>query len=276
MVRVMIKGRDAFVWNAEDWMKLRQKHRIIGNLVGCLAQVPRQDVENGLPMKLLPEEVTLIKEMNIGELFAYVNPKAPPTEETKKKFNEYNERIKKEQVDYYEQKRKQDVLSMIDIIVEGKRRKLLKGDQEVVIEKDEILKSELEKTNTSNLQAGVNVQIPTEHPWFKLEDFIPAEWTYPESPLEKLKYKVFKDLWGKGYYITMGTKFGGDFLIYPGEPLKFHAFFIILCALENQNLPLTKLVTHTRLATMTKKTFVIASEQEGRIFYSSFQWTGII
>lgn len=44
-----------------------------------------------------------------------------------------------------------------------------------------------------------------------------AEWKFPETTVERLRYSVFKDLWHKGYYLTAGIKFGGDFLAYPGE-----------------------------------------------------------
>lgn len=44
-----------------------------------------------------------------------------------------------------------------------------------------------------------------------------------DIPVEKLqnysvlKAKIYEDLWHKGYYITDGEKFGGDFLLYPGN-----------------------------------------------------------
>lgn len=40
----------------------------------------------------------------------------------------------------------------------------------------------------------------------------------PESmtDLETIRYKVFKDLWSKGMFLTCGLKFGGDFLVYEG------------------------------------------------------------
>lgn len=41
-------------------------------------------------------------------------------------------------------------------------------------------------------------------------------WTYPKTHEETLRYKVFCALWEKGYYITSGSKFGGDYLMYPG------------------------------------------------------------
>jgi len=42
-------------------------------------------------------------------------------------------------------------------------------------------------------------------------------WTWPESDEDKARYKVFKDIWEKGYYITSGSKFGSDYLVYPGN-----------------------------------------------------------
>lgn len=46
---------------------------------------------------------------------------------------------------------------------------------------------------------------------------------YPSTTDEKLKYAVFKDLWEKNFYITNGSKFGGDFLVYAGK------FVLLLC-----------------------------------------------
>lgn len=31
-----------------------------------------------------------------------------------------------------------------------------------------------------------------------------------------LRYKVFSDLWRRGYYLTPGLKYGGDYLVYAG------------------------------------------------------------
>jgi tRNA-splicing endonuclease subunit Sen34 len=42
------------------------------------------------------------------------------------------------------------------------------------------------------------------------------------TDLEIIRYKVFKDLWTKGFYLTCGLKFGGDFLVYEGKINKFN------------------------------------------------------
>jgi tRNA-splicing endonuclease subunit Sen34 len=41
-------------------------------------------------------------------------------------------------------------------------------------------------------------------------------WIYPSSAEERARCEVFRDLWEKGYYMGGGSKFGGDWLVYPG------------------------------------------------------------
>ena len=53
----------------EDACQLREDYRIVGNLTGCLPQKPRQNVHLALPLQLLPEETTLLKEL--GLIVAY-------------------------------------------------------------------------------------------------------------------------------------------------------------------------------------------------------------
>lgn len=55
------------------------------------------------------------------------------------------------------------------------------------------------------------------YPWTNKDDIEIVEWKYPSTEKQQLRYKTFKDLWEKGYYLTNGEKFGGDFLAYPGN-----------------------------------------------------------
>ncbi len=41
-------------------LTLREEHRIVGTLVGCLPRFPRQVQQAGLPLLLMPEEVSLL------------------------------------------------------------------------------------------------------------------------------------------------------------------------------------------------------------------------
>lgn len=39
------------------------------------------------------------------------------------------------------------------------------------------------------------------------------------SEISVVRCKVFKDLWKKGFFVTAGTKFGADFLVYLGTSI---------------------------------------------------------
>lgn len=81
-----------------EWLLLRKEHGILGHLIGCISHLPRQDIINGLPLKLMPEEVTLILQKNIGKVYAYKDPYAARTSEVRAKYASYVEKVKKEQV----------------------------------------------------------------------------------------------------------------------------------------------------------------------------------
>ncbi|KAH8025935.1 hypothetical protein HPB51_014268 [Rhipicephalus microplus] len=46
----------------------------------------------------------------------------------------------------------------------------------------------------------------------KASNLVPVELNYPRTDAHKVRCRVFKDLWERGYYMTVGSKFGGDFL----------------------------------------------------------------
>ncbi|KAL1115608.1 hypothetical protein AAG570_005898 [Ranatra chinensis] len=239
-----------------------------------LAHTPKQNIFSGMPMTLLPEEVTLLVEKNFAKVVQLKDPANPPTQDLKDKYAEYLEKVNKEQVESYEEERKKRVLSMIDIIVEGKKRKLMKqlkqrqttGDT-IEIDREAILNSEMQRGSVTHTPY---VQTFTEDPWYKENDFTPADWNFPSTKEDKLKYEVFKNLWEKDYYVTPGQKFGGDYLIYPGDPVKFHAFAIVQCRDHTDPIPMVDLIAHSRIGSTTRKTFVIASQREdGEIAYHS-------
>ena len=119
-------------------------------------------------------------------------------------------------------------------------------------------------------------------------------WSFPSTPLERARCGVFRDLHEKGYFIGGGIKFGGQYLVYPGQfatpvprnplfnlstgdPLRYHSHFVatvhehvssILCPME--------VVAHGRLGTGTKKTHLLCGwDDEGKkVTYLSVEWAG--
>eukprot|EP01080_Neovahlkampfia_damariscottae_P004547 gene4547-7931_t len=85
---------------------------------------------------------------------------------------------------------------------------------------------------------------------------------FPQTKDEKLRFLIFKDLWKKGYYVTLGSKFGGDFLIYGGDPLNYHAQFIVLCLEPNEFFQTHKIASLGRLGNTVKKDILLSTYDE--------------
>ncbi|CAK9795560.1 tRNA-splicing endonuclease subunit Sen34 [Anthophora quadrimaculata] len=291
MIDLISSRNNVFIWSAEDWLKLRRDYRIIGELIGCLPKKPRQDVFSGLPLLLLPEEVSLLLEKNVARLIRYPSLQDPPSDTLKETFEEYRNTLYVEQEKCLRRERQKQVIGMMDKIIEGKKRKLLgidtrkrkmnkpldpevqKALDSIEINRQDLLDEEMAKLPKLDKNDAL-IQTHTVYPWTDKIDVETIEWKYPCSYTQRLRYKTYKDLWERGYYVTSGEKFGGDFLIYPGEPIMFHSQFIILCKDKNEEIPITELSAQCRIACHVRKTQVYAffSENEDSIKYQSFQW----
>jgi tRNA-splicing endonuclease subunit Sen34 len=136
-------------------------------------------------------------------------------------------------------------------------------------------------------------------------------WTYPSNAEERARCEVFRDLWEKGYYMGGGSKFGGDWLVYPGacalftlsislhpsshilssntcvyacmrapmtgDPLRYHSHFVATVQ-TSPSAPLRpmEVVAHGRLGTATKKAHLLCGwDPESReVTYFSIEWAG--
>ncbi|EZA48854.1 hypothetical protein DMN91_005372 [Ooceraea biroi] len=273
-----------------DWLKLRRDYRIIGELVGSFPKSTRQDVFSGLPLLLLSEEVTLLLEKGIACLIECVNLDKP-TESLKEKFQEYRNVLFLQQAECLRENRRKQITSVMDKIVEGKKRKMLglhtskknmkkpldkktrEAMDNIEINTQDLLEEELAKLPKLCKNEAL-VQTHTAYPWNSTDSMKTVEWKYPVTSNQQLKYKVYKDLWERNYYITSGEKFGGDFLVYPGDPIMFHSQFIVLCKSKDEELSITELIAQCRVSCHVRKTLVFAiyCEEEDKVKYQSLQW----
>ncbi|KAF8162906.1 hypothetical protein B0H34DRAFT_780779 [Crassisporium funariophilum] len=102
-------------------------------------------------------------------------------------------------------------------------------------------------------------------------------WDYPSNLPERARCGVFKDLWKQGYFMGGGIKFGGEYLVYPGDPLRYHSHF----AASVVDSPIASLrpmeiVAHGRLGTATKKAHLLCGwdDEKQEVSYLSIEWAG--
>jgi tRNA-splicing endonuclease subunit Sen34 len=118
------------------------------------------------------------------------------------------------------------------------------------------------------LHTKTYTQIPTKHPFALLPQLV-LTW----STSNEAKYRVFKDLWNKGLYITSGDSFGSDFLSYPGDPFHYHASQIVHVVDPNARLEISYIVSCARLSVTVKKACVFAYPNDNdTITYQTLSW----
>ena len=88
-------------------------------------------------------------------------------------------------------------------------------------------------------------------------------WTYPDDLVETARCATFRKLWEEGMYMGQGIKFGGEFLGYPGDPLRYHSHFVTTTMTHPDRVirPL-ELVAFGRLGTATKKAHLLCCFDE--------------
>ena len=79
-----------------------------------------------------------------------------------------------------------------------------------------------------------------------------------EASRRQAHARVFRDLWSRGWVVTTATKFGADYLVYPGDPMQHHAAHTVHVAQPTQPLQPLHLVAASRLAHDAKKSAVVA------------------
>ncbi|KAI0648239.1 tRNA-intron endonuclease catalytic domain-like protein [Trametes meyenii] len=307
-IQLRVSNHKAYVWDVEDIATLRAQHHICGVLTGTLPHLSQQNVFLGVPLVLLPEEVVLLVEKQLAVLIDDPNAHQPADPESLARWNAERESSAKRQIAVSEAERSSEKaakLSTSEAAVQKRKEREAKraaaARAKALAEGlpiDDIPVSAPSSTpNTEERPAtparstipAFNVVIPassTEIDWYSPDAHAYSSlstaraaglWSYPITPYERAKCRVFQDLWEKGNFMGGGIKFGGDFLVYPGDPLRYHSHFVAT-VIESPTSPLTpmEVVAHGRLGTATKKSHLFCEwdEVKQEVTYYSVEWAG--
>uniref|UniRef100_A0A1B0DJ44 tRNA-splicing endonuclease subunit Sen34 n=1 Tax=Phlebotomus papatasi TaxID=29031 RepID=A0A1B0DJ44_PHLPP len=270
-------GNRGFLFNGNDYLTLRTEHRIVGNLIGCDVNNPRSTAIGGLPAIFSPIEVRFLVEKGFAVIRNTSDLKQPPTEEISQQYSKFLDNQLQEQREILRKRKISELQDNLEKIVQGKRKKLLKSglrEEDINLDSGKILQEEIDKIPELQLE-NLLIQTPTEHPFPRMREETRETQELPEfQEEEELKYQVFCDLWEKGNFLTSGSTFGGDFLIYPSDPLIVHASQVVHVLKESQ-MDTRKFISCNRLCVGVKKSCVFAyREPSGSIAYLTSQWEG--
>ncbi|XP_021101812.1 tRNA-splicing endonuclease subunit Sen34 isoform X2 [Heterocephalus glaber] len=301
MLVVEVANGRSLVWGAEAVQALRERLGVGGRTVGALPRGPRQNSRLGLPLLLLPEEARLLAE--IGAVTLVSSPRRDPSQHSLAlaSFRRQQEQSFQEQSALAAEARENRRQELLEKIAEGQAAKKQKLEQDSeaggsrAAEESEIgggqASGEQEEAVPSSQAASdgaaplprsaLLVQLATARPrpvkarpldW-RVQS---KDWPHAGRPAHELRYSIYRDLWERGFFLSAAGKFGGDFLVYPGDPLRFHAHYIAQCWAPEDPIPLQDLVSAGRLGTSVRKTLLLCSPQpDGKVAYTSLQWASL-
>ncbi|KAH8833531.1 hypothetical protein DL96DRAFT_1703191 [Flagelloscypha sp. PMI_526] len=293
-IPIRVSNGKGFVWNVDDIYKLRAEHRICGILVGTLPHMGSQNMFLGLPLQLMPEEVVLLLNEELALLVDDPSAHMSPTQEQLEKWKERHAEYVESQISSSTTSGDHTHLAET---AEAKQKRLLRQQKKnaktstVQQEPNQVLwiPEETPETSSSKAQdAPYPLVVPgeTSFPWYDstTATYLTIQsakdagiWNYPDTQEERARCAVFSDLWKRKYVMGGGIKFGGEYLVYPGDPLRYHSHYTasVLPSVDNP-LPAMDVVAHGRLGTATKKVHVLSAwdEKKQEVAHFSIEWAG--
>jgi len=254
---------------------LRRTHHICGVLIGGLPQVPQQNIFTGLPVELLPEEARLLVEKEVAYIIddsTWHRQRLGTLRNVDRK--QYVESLKAEGLkarraaeDMSKRKSQHALAKKAAKRAGGASLTSLSGETEVnttgdeaVVESDSIFNDErpLSRSSLTASTSGGNYSITPTTSY--APSSLPQNSSQQSEPPVPSSYPLFKYLHSRKYFLTPGLRFGCDYTVYPGDPLRFHSHFLAVGYEWNKGIPMLDIVGGGRLGTGVKKGFLIGGE----------------
>ncbi|KAI0910818.1 SEN34 subunit of tRNA-splicing endonuclease [Ustulina deusta] len=276
LVRISKVAGRYLLFDIEDVMYLRRNYNICSVFVGTIPQNPQQNVFMGLPLELMPEEAKVLIEKKV----AYIADDATFHPARLATFDEASRRA------YVQLLKNQGKKMQIAVIEsynrnrpkpqEGKSKKKKKNKKAAEEPEDlstnHSIDGEIEADESSSLfDSAPTTRKPTDKLPSEVEGYVltptTSSFLLPPSPHPELEssiavdvpvsYPLFAHLHDKGYYMMPGLRFGCDYNVYPGDPLRFHSHFVGVHFSWDEEITMMDLVGGGRLGTSVKKGYLI-------------------
>ncbi|KAK1755966.1 PAXNEB-domain-containing protein [Echria macrotheca] len=259
-VRISRIGGRYLLFDLDDVAYIRRHHGICAIFTGTMPQGPTQNVFLGLPIELYAEEARLL----LDKKAAYLVDEAA---EHLSQLKAMDSSVRKDYLDSLKAQRKSAQLAF-----ENTRK----------VQRSQALRERQAKAKVANKDpdsaaqgdgslfdsrpatpASVSVVKPKPPPALtpttsKLQVSKSASRTRVETPPSD---PLLAYLNSRGYYITPGLRFGGDYSVYPGDPFRYHAHYLANSYGWDQEIPMLDLITSGRLGTAVKKSFMFGAKK---------------
>ncbi|KNG83144.1 tRNA-splicing endonuclease subunit sen34 [Aspergillus nomiae NRRL 13137] len=252
---------------------LRREHHICGVLIGTLPQIPQQNVFLGLPLELMPEEARLLVEKGVACIV---------DEDRKKYLRELESQglqAMRLQASRKEQQREKSLKKL-----EEKKAKAAKSKKSEDPEPASTVADGPKDDPLVDLFADSQPSSHSQTTSRRTSTTVAPENALGITPAtaRSLVLSFVCSSPCRGLFPVPGSRFGCQYLAYPGDPLRFHSHFLVVSAEWDEELDLMDIIAGGRLGTGVKKAFMIggaekkentADEENVRTF--SIEWAGM-
>lgn len=270
------------LFDIDDVMYLRRNHNICSVFVGTIPQNPQQNVFMGLPLELMPEEAQVLVEKGVAYvaddgIFHPAQLAALDAPSRRAYVQSLKSQGKKMQMAVIESQNR----NMNKVAAKSKNKKKQKQmNAPEVASTDSVLDGDTKSDEGTSLFDSA----PTPRTPNKISGEVEGYILTPTTSSSLLpcsqrseqdgpvtidvpsSYPLFAHLHDKGYYMMPGLRFGCDYNVYPGDPLRFHSHFAGVHFGWDEEITMMDLVGGGRLATSVKKGYLFGgaiAEREG-------------
>ncbi|KAI9797407.1 MAG: tRNA-splicing endonuclease subunit [Candelina submexicana] len=260
------------LYDADVITYIRREHHICGVLIGSLPQIPQQNVFLGVPLELMSEEVRLL--VDKGAAFVVNDAslhKARLPSLTRAGRSAFGESLliqgKEAARTAHQQAGQRQEKALRRLKANGKSEQVaaLSIDEKITDAAPDECDEGKSFFQDSSTSAPVQPEPSTEEilafgitPTTSYPPFpVPSKPTSPQLVEVPNSYAIYAHLHSKDYYLSPGLRFGCQYLVYPGDPLRFHSHFLAVGKAWDEEFELLDLVGGGRLGTGVKKGFLI-------------------
>lgn len=299
-VAISLVGQRYLLFDVEVAAYLRREHRICGTTVGTLSLSPAQNLFLGIPVEIMPEEAQLLVEKGVARIVddARAHEQATRSPDAARRAD-YLARLQK-QSKQFEQHKVQEKEQARQRILNGRSKPA--ADASVDVSVDTSVSASHQNESASDLFDFGEGGTPTngvpdsQHSDTAVKVLPPAVTSVSSSyqitpttsapllpnPTHALEptihdlpssYPLYKHLNEQGFFMTPGLRFGCQYTVYPGDPLRFHSHFLAVGARWDEEVDLMDIVGGGRLGTGVKKGFLLGGASPlGDVRTFSVEW----
>ncbi|KAH7043250.1 tRNA-splicing endonuclease subunit sen34 [Macrophomina phaseolina] len=268
---------------------LRREHNICGVLIGTLPSHPQQNVFLGTPLHLMPEEARRLVEigaayivddvaahrtgiigLSAAERKAFLRAMEKQGTEAQRASQKKADDIKKEAL-----KKNADKIEKARKAKQERQEQqqqassaAAQGQMQEDADSSFFSPPTLQRPTSPTLSQATSTSVAEDRFYITPSTSHPPLPTPPASPpaqreLPKVphSYPLFAYLHSRGYFMSPGLRFGCQYCVYPGDPLRFHSHFLAVGKDWGEEFDLIQLVGGGRLGTGVKKGFLVGGKE---------------